>query len=443
VKPRLIPLALALALTLVPTACNRAGPRTATPEPTAVRFVYEQAFMSAYYEELAASFEAANPGIDVQLEQANPYSALQSTASPADVADVDQLSLALLAEAGVIRDLEPLLQESPDVDLDAFYQGAIDAMRWHGDLWGLPADVDPWVLYYNRDMFDAAGLDYPTANWTWDDMLTAAMELTDPTEASPVYGLLLALNRADFVPMVYQNGGTLVDNLVSPTMVTFTDPATIEAVEWYVGLSMNLGVAPTPRELSALGGFERAVIGQRGAMWYGPLSDRGGQTWGTEWPFNWGVVSPPGNRAYMTLITMRAYVMGAAPGDTAAAWAWLCYLAEHPSLTRDVPPLVAVAESDAFRSAQREDVAIAASDAMAIGHTIPPETWIGEIANWLGDAMTAIYDGEMDVQAAPVPVRAAGPRWASCRAGSVPGARPRWSRRRPTLWPWRRYYPHR
>lgn len=397
---------LAAALALIATACNRAGPPTATPEPTVVRFVYEQGFLSAYYEELAAAFEAENPGVDVVLEAASPYSALQSQSSPADVAEIDQLSLALMAQAGLIRSLEPLLQESPDFDLGAFYEGAVNAMRWRGDLWGLPADVDPWVLYYNRDMFDTAGLEYPTADWTWDDLLTAAIQLSDPTDATPVYGLLLDLNRADFVPMVYQNGGTLVDNLVAPTTVTFTDPATVEAVEWYVGLSVSQGVAPTPRELRALGGFYDAVIGQRGAMWYGPLSDRGGETWGTKWPFAWGVVAPPGNRAEMTLITMRAYVMGAASEHTAASWAWMRYLAEHPATTRDVPPLVTVAESDAFRSALPEDVAVAARDAMAIGHTIPAATWVADIGGWLGEAMEAVYEGEMGVAEALQSVQA-------------------------------------
>ncbi|MHB0877982.1 MAG: extracellular solute-binding protein [Anaerolineae bacterium] len=394
-RPRLcLPVLLSL---LAVAACGATAPPTATPEPVAVRFVYEQDALSTYFDGLAQEFETAHPGIDIVLEAGNPYSALQPGSEAADVSEVDQLSVAVLADSGLVRPLDPLLQGSPEFDLDAFYEGTVDSLRWRGELWGLPADVDPWVLYYNSDRFDELGVDYPRGDWTWDDLLGAAQELSDPTAASPVYGLLTDMSRADFVSFVYQNGGTLVDSLVSPTTVTFTEPATVDAIEWYVGLSLDQGVSPTPRELRSLGGFAPAVMGGHAAMWYGPLSERGGASWGSEWPFNWGVVAPPGNVAQMTLITMRAYVMSATSTQTAVAWTWMQYLAEHPATTRDVPPLKAVAESDAFRAALREDVASAAAEAMAIGHTIPPATWMDEVAGWLGQALNSVFEEQMGV----------------------------------------------
>lgn len=392
-------LPLLVSLLLV-AACGATTPPTATPVPTSIRFVYEYGSLASHYEKLAADFEAANPGVDVVVAQANPYNALQPGSTAADAVDIDQLSIAALGGAGMIRPLDPLLQGAPDFDLSIFYDGTVSAVRWQGQLWGLPADADPWMLYYNADLFDAGGLDYPTANWTWDDMLGAAQQLSDPEAESPVYGLFTSAERADFVSLVYQNGGTLVDSLVEPTTVTFTNPATVEAMELYVSLSLDQGVSPTPRDVSALGGFEPAVTGGHAAMWYGPLSDRGGASWGSDWPFNWGVVPPPGNVDRMTLITMRAYALNSATKQPAVAWEWMRYLAEHPATDRNVPPVRSVAESDAFRSGLREDVAAAAADGMVIGRTIPPASWIDDIAGWLGQALNSVYQGQMDMAAA-------------------------------------------
>ena len=44
--------------------------------------------------------------------------------------------------------------------------------------YGLPRDFQTIVLFYNKDMFDAAGMAYPTASWTWDDLRAAAKQLT-------------------------------------------------------------------------------------------------------------------------------------------------------------------------------------------------------------------------------------------------------------------------
>lgn len=389
------PVLVCLVLVLVLTACGRASPPTPTPEPVEIRFVYNTAALTAHYERLKAEFEAANPGFTVRMQMANPYTALGSSGSAVDVAEIDQLSVAILANSGYLRSLDPLTQSSAEIDLDAFFPGAVDALRWGGQLWGLPSGVDPWVFYFNKELFDAKGVAYPTDTWTWDDMLFAAQQIADPGAEPPLYGLLLDPGRADFVPLVYQNGGTLVDSLVAPTTVTFTDMATIEAIEWYVGLSMSQGVAPTPRELSGMGGFSTAVMAGRAAMWYGPLSERGGQTWSAPWPFEWGIAAPPGYKARMTLITMRAYVMGAGSQRPGPAWEWLKHLAANPATTLDVPPLTAVAESSAYLGSQRDDVGRAALESMRIGHTIPATTWIDAIAGWLGQAMAAAFQDEM------------------------------------------------
>ena len=63
-------------------------------------------------------------------------------------------------------------------DLDDFYPGPLKQFRWQDKLWGLPDTAAPELVFYNKAMFDAAGLAYPTDNWTFEEMRQAAIQLT-------------------------------------------------------------------------------------------------------------------------------------------------------------------------------------------------------------------------------------------------------------------------
>ena len=393
---RVCPTVLMLLALLLP-ACSASSPPTATPQPVEIRFVYPSTLETAHFEQLKREFEAANPGLHVILTRADPNQAIASAAPSADVAEIDQIPLALLAQSGALRPLDPLVKESPDLELDAFYAGTIDALRWQGQLWALPSDVDPWVLYYNKDLFDSKGISYPTNDWTWDDLLDAAERLSEPDADQPLYGFVSAIDRADFVTFVYQNGGTLMDNLVDPKAVTFTDPATIEALEWYTNLALGYKVMHTPDQLKAMGGFDAVVDGQRAAMWFGPFSERGGRSSGLPWQFKWGMAVEPGRRQRMTLITMRAFVLSQKTSHPSEAWKWLKFLALHPANDLDLPALKSAAEAQSLLAGEPAEHVYVARESLKIGHTIPPTTWIDSIGGWLGQALDAVFRGDMSV----------------------------------------------
>lgn len=56
-----------------------------------------------------------------------------------------------------------------------------------GSTWAVPFRQDSWFLFYNRDLFDAAGVDYPDSTWTWDDYAEVAQKLSDATDADGTY----------------------------------------------------------------------------------------------------------------------------------------------------------------------------------------------------------------------------------------------------------------
>ena len=115
----------------------------------------------------------------------------------------------------------------------------IDPANYPEDIWGLytydekyyavPKDVDTIALWYNKAMFDEAGLAYPTADWTWDDVTEAAKKLTK--EDGSQYGLAVRNdnNQAGYYNLVYDNGGHIINE--DKTKSGWDDPKTIEAME--------------------------------------------------------------------------------------------------------------------------------------------------------------------------------------------------------------------
>ena len=146
----------------------------------------------------------------------------------------------------------------------------IDPENYPEDIWGLytyddknfavPKDIDTIALWYNKSMFDEAGLEYPTADWTWDDVTEAAKKLTK--EDGSQYGLALRNdnNQAGYYNLIYDNGGYIIND--DKTKSGWDDPKTIEAMEMLEGWIKD-GVMP-PLEVMAENGED--VLFQSGKV---------------------------------------------------------------------------------------------------------------------------------------------------------------------------------
>ncbi len=139
-------------------------------------------------------------------------------------------------------------------------------------------------------------------------------------------------------------------------------------------------------------------------MWYGSLTERGGSLSGQEWPFEWGVIAPPGNVQRMTLLSMRAYVMSSRAENPKAAWEWLAFVANRPPASLSVPPIKTTLESAEFRGAYRADVAEAARQRCRSG--IPAAHAPGWIrsAGWIWQADARVFAGG-EMSGRPTPLR--------------------------------------
>ncbi|KAB2905005.1 MAG: sugar ABC transporter substrate-binding protein [Anaerolineae bacterium] len=111
-----------------------------------------------------------------------------------DVFWIPGTDVARFAELGLILNLHDLASADPEFNADDFYPGPMGFLTTPLEegqevLWGLPRDASAFAIYYNADLFDEAGLDYPAAGWTWDDFFTAAEEITNLGEEVKGFGM--------------------------------------------------------------------------------------------------------------------------------------------------------------------------------------------------------------------------------------------------------------
>jgi multiple sugar transport system substrate-binding protein len=162
-------------------------------EPTTLTMTAWDVSTTPYWQAVIDAYEAQNPNVTVELldissaEYTDKINIMLSGGDETDiitVKDIPQYS-AMLTRNQVIP-LEGYI-EKDKIDLSA-YSGAAEELTFEGSIYALPFRSDIWILYYNKDLFDAAGVDYPTNDMTWEEFDQIAREMTSGSGADKVYG---------------------------------------------------------------------------------------------------------------------------------------------------------------------------------------------------------------------------------------------------------------
>lgn len=315
----------------------------------------------AAYETLVAAFEAAHPEIDVTLTHipsAGDYSAKLVTdfaaGTPPDVSLLNYRRVPAFAAAGQMEPLGPYLDKSELIAREDFYPITIDAFTWQGDILCIPQNVSSLVVYYNRDLFAAAGVAEPADDWTWDDFVTTAVTLTRDSDGDGTidqYGAGIEPSLYRLAPFVWQNGGRLVDDPANPTQLGLTRLPSLQALEWFVALQTVHHVVPDRTAEAAIDSEMRFIQGTT-AMFFD--SRRGTPTFREAADFDWDIAPLPRGQEAAGILHSDAYCLSAAAKDKDAAWSFIEFANSPEGQTiiagtgRTVPSLRAVAESDAF-----------------------------------------------------------------------------------------------
>jgi multiple sugar transport system substrate-binding protein len=198
----------------------------------------------ANWQHIADMVNEKHPDIKVELQTApwgDYWTKLAVQAASNQMTDI--FSLQSLRTPNFHQLMEPLNAyiERDNFPIEEFVPSIIEGMSWEGQVYGLPFDLGPLMIFYNKDRFDAAGLS-PTPAWTMDEFHAAAQALT--TDGKYGVGVTPGL----FAQWVASSGASYI---AEDGSYDFTNPDVVAAVERLVGLVSNDKVAPAVASASA------------------------------------------------------------------------------------------------------------------------------------------------------------------------------------------------
>jgi len=211
-------------------------------------------------EEVITAFEAKYPGTKVNLEYIpeNYREKIDTMFLGGNAPDViygHPHYFATWAKQGLLMDLTGKFEKEKDFYFDKkFATNMYDSFKWEDKNMATINGHDTYLLYYNKNMFDAAGVSYPTDKWTWDDFRSAAKKLTVMNGKNKQYGTTIGNWAPSWFPIIYSFGGNIFDNMDKPTKVVFNSPETVEALQFIRDIVLTDKSAPSYMSSELIGG---------------------------------------------------------------------------------------------------------------------------------------------------------------------------------------------
>lgn len=179
-----------------PAAAEEAAPAAAeeAAEPVTLTWAIWDEATTQYWGDIKAAYEAANPNVTIEMVDlgSQDYMTVLATELSGSGSDFDVVTIkdvpgyATLVSKNTLEPLDAYISEA-GIDL-AQYGGVDKQITIDGSLYELPFRNDFWVVFYNKDLFDAKGVPYPTNDMTFEEYDALARQVTDTTFGSQIYG---------------------------------------------------------------------------------------------------------------------------------------------------------------------------------------------------------------------------------------------------------------
>ncbi len=256
---------------------------------------------------LAREFEQEHPGVTVRLlsekgggDALSKLKIMLAARQPLDVTWIDVTEFSSFLDDGVLLDLQPYFDDDPTWDPSAYFEGPLDAFRGRdGHLYGLPSTFTPYVMYYNRDIFDREGIPYPQPGWTWEDLRAICKRCTKPGQ----WGIAVTEWLQALAPWIWQNGGRFLSDEM--TRCTLAESEAVAAIQFLYDLFHvdRVAVHATYESQLTRGSFQEGNVAL-----YGPVGYWEVYRFKTITDFRWDVCPLPRGREEATSIALRSYV---------------------------------------------------------------------------------------------------------------------------------------
>ena len=353
---------------------------TAADAPVTLKWALWDKDATVYYQPLIDGYTAAHPNVTIEMVDlgSTDYQTVLGTQLSGSDADFDVVTikdvpgLVTLANKGVLEPLDSLISQD-GIDLSV-YNGITDQVKVNDQLFELPFRRDIWVLYYNKDVFDKAGVDYPTNDMTWDEYDQLARKITDTTPGAEVYGAHYHTWRSTVQLMGVLDGKhTIVDGTYE-----FTKPYyDMVLAQQKDGVCMDYATLKT-QGLHYSAAFYQGNIGMMNmGSWFIPTLIEKVKDGEAAAAANWGIVKYPhaeGVEPGSTLATITALAIPTSAPNKDAAWDFVKFVsgaegAEIMAGTGNTPAMSSdainakIAEMDGFPDDPASKEALTATNA--------------------------------------------------------------------------------
>ena len=424
---------------------ERSAAPTPTPDPIAVQLPQPTVIPEGA---TTISFGGIGPGVPELSRLAEQFNATGSgvyvQVEPPGGGGPSRLSLAAMAERydcfvwpqaptaeerELLLDLQPLLDADPSIPQSDYPAALLAPLRADGGLYGLPRALNLRALNYNRDLFNAAGLEEPTPDWELADLLEAARRLTSEEGGEERYGYAVdGLMTDDLLAFLNWQGAPAVTLVGGERIPRFTDEAVVQAIAQYITLLSEYSPHDEFSGYRSDGGFvamggltEEGRVG----MWYSGRLGRlviriGGPEERAQRP-DIAIAPPPLGRGGLTGADFSSDVMMIAAGSAnpEACWTWLKFLSEQTGgLGESFPARSSVATSEAYLSQARPGAAelYAAYSAALADPASAENPYTGVDLFWLFQAVDRAMQGA-DLERELAEAQALTEQYLACVAG--------------------------
>ena len=243
--------AFALAFTLQAPFAHAAVPTVTVVMPTQWK---------AAFEPKIAAFNKSSSSVNIEVNWGGAQDQLIAANKSPDIINTGDLFVA--AQKNLLVDLMPYMTKDKTINSKDFYPALLNAVKFQGRQLALPYRFNVGLLYYNKALFDAANLSYPTAKWTQSNLVNAGQKLTKSSgSTSTQWGIASTFGWwGEWLIHVRQAGGEWLQD----GAVALDSPAAIKGLTFFRDKVSKYKMSPGPKD-DSLGGFS----GGKTAMEYG------------------------------------------------------------------------------------------------------------------------------------------------------------------------------
>ena len=391
-----------------PTAPAQAAPATGGSVKLTLTY-WGGAAEGKYMQDIADRFQksASASGISVALLgiPTSTYDTKLLTmiagGQPPDVQMTLRFTYFNFVAKGIALKLTPYLQAA-NYDKSLYYDVGLSPYTFRGNLYGLPREVDVWIMDYNKDLLDAAGVPAPDGTWTWDELITYGKKLTKRDSAGrPLqfgFGYSGLGGAKAFDGFVYQAGGQLVDNEDTPTKFLLDQPNAANGVQFMADLASVHKIAPLPSDLSEIGSVNDLFQSGKIAMRYGEYSTS--NVFQTITKFKWDIGEPFHGEQKSTWVGGACYTVNTKSPHPAEAVKFVVFAAGPEGSTAiaenraGIPAVKSVATSSVFLGASPPPNNKAALAVFPYGNRPPMLPTFNEWSNLILNALDPVWVGK-------------------------------------------------